>query len=438
MGGAYDKFDRTVEVMANTTLSTMIREYAFDIGYSRVGIAPADDFDEYLEVIADSSERYDWWVQGPREPAAWARLSVVRPQAKSLIVLVYDYAQHHFPPELCAMMGRIYQARCYFAPSTNINGARLDLMKRFLENEGLTCEDVPWLPQRWAGVRAGVTHFGKNTFAYAEGMGSFVMLSTLLVDVELDYDEPGPVSTCPENCTRCLDACPTGALFEPFRLNPRRCLPFNAWMTTKGRGFGITDNIPHDIRPLMQQHIHGCDLCQEACPRNQRTLRANKTRSHDALLDLLAKELTLDKLLHMPEGYYESYVRPIMYNYIRDLRLFQRNAAVAIGNTHDARYLPDLAIELDNPDAVIRAHVVWALGQLALAWLKVSDGVRGTTTEAPFAALDAQPVYAQPPDVQVRALLTQRLAVETDMEVREELARALAALDAFVGSLDIK
>ncbi|MDR1358387.1 MAG: hypothetical protein LBJ48_03405, partial [Coriobacteriales bacterium] len=275
------------------TLSTRIREYALDIGYSRVGFAPVDDFDEFIEVLSGSGEYYDWWTQGPREPLAWGRPREKVPFARSIVVLVYDYTQHYFPPELCTLMGRIYQSRSYFAPPTNINGARLALMQDFLANEGLACENALWLPQRWAGVRAGLTSFGKNCCAYAPRLGSFVLLSTLLVDAELDYDEPGPVSTCPESCTRCLDACPTGALYEPFRLNPRRCLPFNAWMTTKERGFGITDSIPREIRPLMAQRIHGCDACQEACPRNQKILAANASRPHDALLDLLSHELTL-------------------------------------------------------------------------------------------------------------------------------------------------
>ncbi|MDR1087973.1 MAG: hypothetical protein LBL23_01665, partial [Coriobacteriales bacterium] len=139
------------------TLSTRIREYALDIGYSRVGFAPADDFDEFIELLSGSGEYYDWWTQSSREPLAWARPREKLPFARSIVVLVYDYAQRHFPPELCALMGRVYQSRSYVAPPTNINGARLALMQDFLRNEGLTCEDAPWLPQRWAGVRAGLT-----------------------------------------------------------------------------------------------------------------------------------------------------------------------------------------------------------------------------------------------------------------------------------------
>jgi epoxyqueuosine reductase len=362
-----------------------------------VGFAPTQDFDEFIEVMDGSATTYDWWIGSSREPLAWARPREKAGFARSIVVLLYDYTKQYFPPELCALMGRVYQSRSYFAPPTTINGARLELMKTFLSNEGLICEDALWLPQRWAGLRAGLTSFGKNTLAYARGLGSFVLLTTLLVDAELDYDEPNPTSSCPKDCRRCLDACPTGALYEPFRLDPRRCLAFNAWMTTKERGFGITDSIPREIRPLMGQRVHGCDVCQEACPRNKKALAANANRPHDALLDLLADELSLDCLLHMPEGYYESRVRPLMYNYIRDVRFFQRNAAVAIGNRGDLRYLPDLVQELENPDAMIRAHVIWALGRLA----------------------DSHQ------DAGIRPLLERHRATEQDAEPQEELACVL-------------
>jgi hypothetical protein len=111
----------------------------------------------------------------------------------------------------------------------------------------------------------------------------------------------------------------------------------------------------------------------------------------------------------MPEGYYESRVRPVMYNYIRDPRFFQRNAAVAIGNTHDLQYLPDLAQELDNPDAMIRAHVVWALGQLAASCQDAEDAEGVGDTEG----------------VEIRTLLKHHQATEKDSEVLAELELAL-------------
>ncbi len=372
----------------SVSLTERIRTYALDIGYSSVGFAPADDFDAFLEKIEAAGERYEWWRNSAREPLAWAKPAEMVPGTKSLVVLVYNYAQTQFPPELCRKLGRIYQARCYLAHPGNIHHARLELMRDFLKKEGVESTDAPWLPQRWAGVRAGLTSFGKNTFAFAPHLGSFIVLTTLLVDRELDYDEPSLVSTCPEECTSCIDACPTKALSAPFTLDARRCIAFNNWMPQ-------VSFIPREMRPQLGERIHGCDFCQEACPRNKRVLEASKTLPKDSLLEIIAQELTLEQLLHLTPEYYEQRVRPVMYNYISNLQLFQRNAAVAMGNSHDARYIPHLAAELDNESALIRAHVAWALGEIG--------GEEATR------------------------LLQRRLDEEQDAVVREEIELALVA-----------
>ncbi|MDR1713789.1 MAG: hypothetical protein LBR39_06535 [Coriobacteriales bacterium] len=329
-----------------------------EIGYSLVGFAPADDFEEFIAEALKRQADYDWWLDGPRKPLEQARPTNIMAQAKSLIVLAYNSAQVHFPKHLSSLMGRIYQARCYFAPPANINGARLGLLQAFLANEGIASENALWLPQRWAGLRAGLTSFGKNTFAYAPRLGSFIVLTTLVVDATLDPDEPSPVaSTCPEDCRRCIDACPTGALAAPYQLVPRRCISFNNWMPQ-------VQSIPEEIRPLLGSRIHGCDACQEACPKNAAVLKANDTRPRDSLLELLDEELTLEQILHMPDGYYESRIKPVMYNYIRNPQLFRRNAAVAMGNSGDPRYLPHLEQHANDTDPLVREHVAWAISRI--------------------------------------------------------------------------
>jgi len=346
-----------------TILTRQIKDYALEIGYSKVGITTADDFTQFADILTARGDAYDFWTHGPLKPLENAHIREAQPFARSIIVLIYDFARTSFPPELCALMGRVYQSRSYFSPPTNINGARLELMKQFLADKNVRSDNNLWIPQRWAAARAGVTTFGKNCCAYAgDDIGSFIVINTLIVDAELDYDTPTYESLCPANCHRCIDACPTKALYAPYTIDPRRCVGFLNWMTVSGRGFGTTEKIPLDLRPLMAQRIHGCDACQEACPRNRKKLTA--PLPPDSFLEEVKASLTLENLLHMPAGFYETRVRPLMYNYIRDHRIFQRNAAVAIGNTHDPRYLPHLAQELDNSSEMIRAHVAWALGQL--------------------------------------------------------------------------
>ena len=112
----------------------------------------------------------------------------------------------------------------------------------------------------------------------------------------------------------------------------------------------------------MGTRIHGCDLCQEACPRNGAKLRA--AFPEDPFLELIARDFSLPRLLNMTDGFFETRVRPIMYNYIKDPRYFRRNAAVALGNLRDPRHIPDLAIALRDPDELIRSSAAWALGRI--------------------------------------------------------------------------
>jgi epoxyqueuosine reductase len=190
------------------------------------------------------------------------------------------------------------------------------------------------------------------------------------VDAELEPSDPAPVSTCPKDCRLCIEACPMKALEAPGKLDPRRCIAFNNWMPIGSQEADTFGYIPRELRSLLGSRIHGCDACQEACPKNRKRLKATgwfgtaPALPADALLEQLADELTLEQLLHLPDGYYERCVQPVMYNYIRDLRLFQRNAAIAMGNSGDDRYIPHLAQELDSPHHLIRSHAAWALGAI--------------------------------------------------------------------------
>jgi epoxyqueuosine reductase len=376
------------------TLTEKVKEHALELGYSRVGITSADEFTQYAEILKERGDSYDWWTHGARKPLEAAQPTLAFPDAKSIIVMIYDYAQRRFPPELCALMGRVYQARCYFAPPDNINGTRITLMQDYLESLGIKSVNDFWLPQRWAAARAGVATFGRNACAYADGIGSFILITTLVVDASLDCDAPTLESKCPKDCRRCIDACPTGALSEPFTIDPRKCIPFNNWMTVSGRSFGITETVPRELRASFGQRIHGCDACQEACPRNRKKLKDNEGSPPDAFLQQVAGDLKLERILHLTDDYYETRLKPLMYNYIRDTRIFQRNAAIALGNTRDPAYVPDLAQDLSNDYPPIRAHVAWALGQIA--------GEKAV------------------------AALQDRLPREKDTSVREEILAALA------------
>lgn len=343
------------------SLTNEIKEFALDLGYSKVGITSAESFSEYIKELKSRNSMYDFYVEGPRNPLLGAEPKKLMPSAKSIICLVWDYAQKSFPESLIGKIGRIYQARCYDAPSHRINGARYQLMLEFLKKKGCQIGEGIVIPERWAAARAGVTTFGKNNFAYAEGIGSFIALSSIVIDVELEYDEPTVKVGCPDGCTACMKACPTQAIYEPLKLNPRKCIAFNAWSTQDGKP-GLTSYIPPEIREKMGTRVHGCDVCQEVCPRNQAKLKAQLPA--DEFLVKVSQDFSLAKMLNMTDEFYTTRIQPLMYNYIKERKYFQRNAAIALGNLGDPAFIPDLEIAMNDQEELVRAYAAWALGKI--------------------------------------------------------------------------
>lgn len=343
------------------SLTKDIKEFALDIGYNNAGITSSDDFWDHIEEVQSRGAIYDFYVEDPRQFLKGAQPKKAMPSARSIISMVWDYSQKAFPESLLGKIGRIYLARCYNAPRHRINGARYQLMLDFLKKMGCEIGTGIFVPERRTAARAGVTTFGKNNFAYAKKTGSFILLNSIVVDKELEYDTPTYDIKCPKDCTACVDACPTGAIYEPLKLDPRRCIAFNAWWTQDGRPC-VTSYIPPEIREKMGMRVHGCDVCQEACPRNSAKLKAKFPE--DPFLVQLAKEFSLPKMLEMSDQFYEKTVRSIMYNYINDKKYFQRNAAIALGNTGDPDHIPILDRAMENPEALIRGYAAWALGRI--------------------------------------------------------------------------
>jgi epoxyqueuosine reductase len=193
-------------------------------------------------------------------------------------------------------------------------------------------------------------------------MGSFIRVATFIVDVELDYDEPTLETKCPTKCTACIDACPTSALYEPLKMNPLRCIAFNTFMTQENYVPGVNSDIPPDIREKMGTWIHGCDICQEVCPRNQKKLKAKFPP--DEYLAKVASDFDLVNLLTMPDEFFAKRVQMLMPNYIREKKYFQRNAAIAMGNSGDTSYIPHLAKAMEDSEEIIRGYAAWALGKI--------------------------------------------------------------------------
>lgn len=240
-----------------------------------------------------------------------------------------------------------------------IAGRRIAAMAEYLSGLGMEVYDNEIeLPARSAAVEAGIVQYGNNNFAYTEEDGSFVVINVWLVDAELDYDFTTPAQPCPSDCHLCIKACPTGAIVAPRTVLPPRCVLLN--------------NLVHPMTPelmnLVGERIHGCDVCQTVCPRNHHVLQGPKRT--DPFLELVAEEFDLRKVLLLEsfdDEYYRMILRPIMYNYIRNVDVFRYNAAVAMGNSGDTSYLPALHEAAEKFAGQQSADAIaWAIEKLAL------------------------------------------------------------------------
>ncbi len=142
---------------------------------------------------------------------------------------------------------------------------RLDGLLQWLRTElgypvrGKSYVDTGPILERDLARRAGLGWIGKNTMLINPKQGSFFFLGALLVDVELESDQPFDADRC-GTCTRCLDACPTGAFVAPHVMDARRCI---SYLTIEHRS-----DIAPELQPLMGELLYGCDICQEVCPWN--------------------------------------------------------------------------------------------------------------------------------------------------------------------------
>jgi epoxyqueuosine reductase len=196
---------------------------------------------------------------------------------------------------------------------------------------------------REAAARSGVGFYGKNTMLITRRHGSWVVLGTLVTDVELEPTPP--LATDCGDCRLCVDACPTGALDEPGTLDATKCLSY--WSQAP-------DAIPEPYRAALGAQVYGCDICQDVCPWNRgvQKRRAGGGESDGGHVDLV----------HWLESDGRELVAAHDRLYVprNDERWLRRNALVALGNVGEASHLPALERYERCDDELLAEHARWA------------------------------------------------------------------------------
>jgi epoxyqueuosine reductase len=203
---------------------------------------------------------------------------------------------------------------------------------------------------------AGLGWIGKNTCLINNELGSWLFLSEIICTLALEPDTQG-LEQC-GSCTRCLDACPTGALVESGVLDSNKCL---SYLTIE-----LRSAIPEQHRPALGGHVYGCDICQEVCPYNQVPPRsADRAWQPRPALDLPR----LVDLWRRPDSELRKVMKGSAMTRAK-LTGLRRNVAVAVGNTGDAAAIAALAEESeDRPsaeDEMVLEHIRWAVSRATI------------------------------------------------------------------------
>jgi epoxyqueuosine reductase len=194
---------------------------------------------------------------------------------------------------------------------------RLDELGRRLGGSYRVLVDANHHVDRAGAERSGVGFIGKNTMLITRTHGSWVVLGTLITDVELE--PTSPVAAGCGSCTLCIDACPTGALDEPGVLDSTRCLAY--WTQTAGE-------MPDDVMDALEDRVYGCDICQDVCPWNR---GVERRRAGEQLPEDARPVVSLVDWLQGDGGELVSeYDRLFVPR--NDPRWLRRNALVALGN----------------------------------------------------------------------------------------------------------
>ncbi len=344
-----------------TALLRQVRAAALDAGLDAVGVTGTEPFEPVRRSLEDrrAAGQHAGMSFTFRNPARSTEPARLLRNARSLVVGARHYLEH--PPErpdgAVAAVAR-YAWRDHYAELRAGLGAAAEVLRDHGYRAMVTA-DQNGLVDRAAAHRAGLGWWGRNANLLLPDAGSWFVLGAVATDAALPVAEATVPDGC-RTCTRCVEACPTGAIVDDGVIDARRCL---AWLVQD------TGVFPRAHRIALGDRIYGCDDCQDVCPPGRRDLRDHTSPVADAsehdpadawvpVLDLLASDD--DELLQRFGRWYIPRREP---------RYLRRNALLVLGNVGDAAdpsHRAALARWIADDDPLLRAHAVWAAARLGL------------------------------------------------------------------------
>ncbi len=271
------------------TYSCQIKEKAFTLGFHACGISAVRRLDEERDHLKD------WLLEGMNGSMAYManhfemRLDPgkIEDGAKSVISVLINYypSQRQTDPDAPIISKYAYGKDYHFVVKEKLNNLLIFIQSEVSPCRGRAFVDSAPVLERPLAKAAGLGWIGKNSLFISKELGSYVFIGELIIDFELSYDAPFTGDFC-GNCTRCIDACPTGAIVSPRTIDARKCISYH---TIENK-----DEVPPSIRENLHNQLFGCDICQDVCPWNKKAKSSQVPdfTPIDGLLEMKKKDWT--------------------------------------------------------------------------------------------------------------------------------------------------
>jgi epoxyqueuosine reductase len=362
-----------VLTMDPAALKAELGEEARRLGFAACGITSARPFAEararaLAAIDAGRMDGMPWYTR--KRVEASADIGGRYPWARSIVALAWPYRPARpldasvLPSTTTQIRGRFSAYACIDDGERTVDYHDLlargcDALVEWLRTrvDGVTAKrfvDHGWALDRAIAERAGIGFAGKHASLLTTEAGSYVMLAGIAVSLALPADAPSRRG-CGQ-CRACIPACPTGAITAPGVIDATRCI---SYLTIEHRGA-----IPLELRPLMGTWAFGCDLCQEACPINQRLA---PQPLDDTTASTQAGPVPHPDLIECLELNDDAFAARFRRTAVwRTGRAgLARNCAIALGNAGSRAALPALRRSAaQDPDAVVREAAAWSIARL--------------------------------------------------------------------------
>lgn len=331
------------------SLKQAIKDKARQLGFSLAGVTSSKPpehysaFESWLNAGMHGTMNY---LAEERNFIRRADPKQILPECKSILVLGIPYSPITPNQKIASYaLGDDYH---------DIIPARLKLIVEFIEEQlghsipNRYYTDTGPILERDLAQRAGLGWIGKNTLLINPKAGSTFFLAEILLGIELEPDEEIITDHC-GTCTRCITACPTQCILPNRTLDARSCI---SYLTIE-----LKDDIPEELRPLMQDWIFGCDICQQVCPWNRFSSQADPAFDPKIPLPVLSSDLLLT-----PVEFNQRFKKSPIKRTKR--RGYLRNLAIAVGNNGNVTDIPILKEAIQDDEPMIQEHAKWALKKI--------------------------------------------------------------------------